>query len=205
MKSGPEDQTAQAVAELFPDDFKGVYVDVGAGFPEYYSNSALFRRMGWEVIAIEPQPKMCDEFRAKGYPILQYACASEDRGLVDFEILDNTRGLAGSAFKVLDDHPRSAIRTIKVMAFKLDTILGWTYPKLARIDVLGIDVEYYELEVLGGFDMERWKPTVLVIENLPATPPWRNQRRGELHAYYETHGYQIVAQMGWNEILVRKT
>jgi len=200
-----ECKTASFAAHLFPDDYKGVYVDIGAGFPEWYSNSFPFRALGWTVIAIEPQPKMCAEFAKRGLDVLQFACSDQDKGLVDFEILNNTSGLAGSAFKVLDDHPQSLISTIRVKARSLTSLMDEFYPDIARIDILDIDVEYYELEVLRGVDFARFQPTVLLIENLPSdTGVWLNPHRDELYAFYEEIEYEIVGRAGFNEILTRR-
>jgi len=203
VNSTTEENTGAVVASFFPAGYQGTYVDVGAGYPVYYSNSHYFRELGWQIIAVEPQPLMCQAFRQMGYEVLEYACAAIDKGEVDFQILDNTQGLAGSAFKVLDDHPPESIRTIKVQAYTLDTLLARHYPKLTRIDVLDIDVEYYELEVLAGFDIELWRPRVLVIENLPNSGAWRNLNYERLHKYYRRHGYRIAAVAGFNEIAVK--
>lgn len=212
LTSGIEDHTAPMVADLFPSDYTGVYVDVGAGFPVFYSQSYHFRKLGWQVIAIEPQKNMCDEFRALGYPVLEYACFSSDIGETDFYVVDCVCGLGGSALKVVDPQPPGReVRKIRVEAYTLDTILTLYHPELESIDVLGIDVECHELSVLQGFSIERYKPTVLVIENLPtdnADDPnryrWLNLQRQQLYEYYEAKGYEIVAQAAWNEILMRK-
>lgn len=205
MISGAEEDTARIVMQMFPPDYSGVYVDVGAGYPEWYSNSYPFRARGWTIVAVEPQPSMCKEFRRRGYDVLEFACASQNLGIVDFEVLDNTRGLAGSAFKILDAHPPEAITTIKVVARTLDSLMSQFYPCIAHIDVLDVDVEYYELDVLRGVSFDRFNPYVLVIENLPTnTGVWINPHRDELYSFYDEIGYKIVGQAGHNEILVRK-
>lgn len=197
-----ESRTAEIVASLFASDFHGVYVDVGAGFPEWYSNSYPFRVAGWNVVAIEPQPNMCEKFRERGFDILQFACSSKNLGIVDFEVLDNTGGLAGSSFKILDDHPQEMITVIQVEARTLSSLLAEFHPELGRIDVLDVDVEYYELEVLRGVDFEKYRPKVLVIENLPESGTWNNKDHHALHDFYDSHEYRMVGRCGHNEILV---
>jgi FkbM family methyltransferase len=206
MISGNDHDCVYFAASYFPKDFKGVYVDVGAGFPEFWSNSIYFRKLGWEIIAIEPQPHMCAEFRRLGYPILEYACASTDIGQTDFEICDILGGLSASAFRVLDvaTRAKATLTPIKVEALTLNTILERHHPELKHIDILDVDVEYSELDVLKGLDFNKYNPAVLIIENLPTdTGLYANPHRAELYEYYKTLGYKIVDRADFNEILRR--
>ena len=46
------------VKNAFFAEFKpGVFVEVGAARPDYLSISESFRKQGWKIIAIEPNPK----------------------------------------------------------------------------------------------------------------------------------------------------
>ena len=40
--------------KFFPTQTTGVFIDVGAANPNYLSISALYRSLGWTVIAVEP-------------------------------------------------------------------------------------------------------------------------------------------------------
>jgi FkbM family methyltransferase len=194
------------VTSHFPRDFKGVYVDVGAGYPESFSNSFQFRSLGWKIIAIEPQPNMCDAFRAKGYPIIQYACSDKDEGEVDFEVCGYAGGLGGSAFKVLDPQSRInyEITPIKVKAYTLTTILSDIHSEVEHIDVLDIDVEYSELKVLQGLDFEKYDPTVMSVENLPWNDVWHNPYIKELREFCISKGYKLVNTIEYNEYWIKK-
>jgi len=54
---------------FFPGQSSGIFVEVGAARPDYLSNSALYRSLGWTVIAIEPNPEFCKLHRERGFPI----------------------------------------------------------------------------------------------------------------------------------------
>lgn len=192
--------------KYFEKDFKGVYVDVGAGYPDALSNSEQFRSLGWKVIAIEPQPGMCDAFRAKEYPIIQYACSDKDEGEVDFEICAYASGMGGSAFKVLDEQSRIdyKITPIKVGAYTLTTILGDIHSEVKHIDILDVDVEYSELKVLQGLDFEKYNPTVMTIENLPWNGVWHNPYIEELREFCISKGYKLVDTVEHNEYWIKK-
>ncbi len=166
-------------ARFFPSLHRGVLVDVGAGRPYFLSNSALFRAIGWRILAIEPNPSFCAEHRAEGHEILQYACSDHDQDSVTFSIVNSGGAAYGaghvtyesfSSISIKDSyralHPPQDVTTITVNVRKLDTILREHAPEVTHIDVLSVDVEGWELEVLRGLTLATYRPTVLIIENL---------------------------------------
>ena len=173
---------------FFPQPgFRGVIVDVGAARPDFLSISALFRRSGWQVIAIEPNPAFCDLYREKGYDVLQYACGDHDQDDVDFVVVDShgtqyadgrvsyesfsSLGIKESYRALKQDLDT---RRIKVRLRRLDTIIRDHAPEVEHIDILSVDTEGWELEVIRGLNMDRYCPKVMVIENLLNSRQYRN-------------------------------
>lgn len=203
-----EDQIDRVVREHFFKDYahRGVVVEVGAAGPEYLSISKHFRESGWRVVAIEPNPEFCKLHEQAGYEVLQYACGDHDEDGVDFEVVYQPAEYKGgqvtyesfSALKVLDSYrslnPSITARTIKVNLRRLDTILQEHIPDVSKVDILTIDVEGWELGVLSGLSLERYKPSVIVIENL------MNDAR--YASYMNLHGYRIFLSMSPNEIYI---
>ena len=164
---------------FFPGQNSGILVEVGAARPDYLSNSALYRSLGWTVISIEPNPEFCDLYRERGLPILEYACGDHDEDGVDFSVV-KSHGVhyeggevsyeSHSSLAIKDEHARLEsnldIRKIKVNLRRLDTILQTHAPQIEHIDLLSVDVEGWELEVLNGLDFSKLRPRVMVIENL---------------------------------------
>jgi FkbM family methyltransferase len=113
--------------------------------------------------------------------VLECACADRDEDNVNFEIVDS-HGAAYeegavtfesfSALTVKDSYESSLstgkldVRSITVNMRKLDTLLAEHAPKLERLEIVSIDVEGWELEVLQGFSLDRYRPSVLIIENV---------------------------------------
>jgi len=58
------------------------------------------------------------------------------------------------------------------------------------IDLLSIDVEGHEIEVLHGFDLARWRPRLIMIED----------HVGDLerHWYLQSSGYRLIRRVGNN-------
>lgn len=183
----------------------GIFVEIGAARPDYLSNSALYRSLGWTIIAIEPNPEFCEQHRQRGYRILEYACGDHDEDEVDFSVV-KTHGVqylggvvsyeSHSSLAIKDAHARLAsnmdIRKIKVKLRRLDTILRTHAPEVEHIDLLSVDVEGWELEVLDGLDFQKYRPRVMVIENLFRDRKYR--------AYMRAKGYKLWRCVRPNDI-----
>jgi FkbM family methyltransferase len=180
MMSQGEGGVDRAVSQrFFPGVGKGVFLDVGAGRPDFLSMSVHYRELGWRVVAIEPNPFFCEAYRAAGLEVLQYACSDRDEDAAEFEMVDSHGqvyeggAVSYESFSALAIKP--AYRALKpdldvtritVEIRRLDTILAEHAPEVQRLDVVSVDVEGWELEVLDGLSFERYRPAVLIVENL---------------------------------------
>lgn len=161
---------------LFPTNFKGVLVDIGAFHGIKLSNSFLFELWGWDTYCIEPNPNNIESLRETREHVLEYACGAENKDnipLYVFNLNDEVGEAAGTGlldFRVSSNgneqlHKDIFKRTNTVKLRTLDWLMS-NEIKQSHIDLLTIDVERYELEVLKGADLLRWKVKVLCIENL---------------------------------------
>jgi FkbM family methyltransferase len=161
-----------------PSPRRRVFVDVGAARPDYLSISARFRAQGWRVIGIEPNPEFAALHERLGHEIYRYACGAEDRDNAEFQVVNSHQtpyeggAVSYESFSALAIKPAYAAlkpdldtRTISVRVRRLDTILREHAPEVNEIDVLSADVEGWELEVLAGLDVARYRPKVMILEN----------------------------------------
>ena len=165
--------------KFFSKQNTGLFIDVGAANPNYLSVSALYRSLGWTVIAVEPNPAFSEMHRNLGHEVVQCACGDRDEDDVEFSVVDShgTQYENGqvsfesfSSLAIKDSYkslkPDLDVKKIKVNLRRLDTILATRIPIVDHIDILSVDVEGWELEVIAGLDLKRYKPRVMVIENL---------------------------------------
>lgn len=190
----------------------GVIIEVGAARPDYLSISARFRKARWKVVAIEPNPVFCAQHAARGYSVLEYACGDHDKDDVEFFMVDSGgvdycgEGVTNESFSSLGIKgefeelygrikDKSTVEKILVKVRKLNTILATLEPELTAIDVVAIDVEGWELSVLNGFDLARFRPKVVILENIFQNPDYG--------AFMRKNGYVVWLRVGLNEIYIR--
>lgn len=196
------------IMTLFPKNFKGVCIDVGAFDPLWINNTYIFEQAGWEAYCIEPNPNCLPKLKQYRKNIIQLACGSENKDNVDFHIYrtpwagyneDNREVWDGEgAYTGLIKHePSNGIlqETIKVNVRTLDNILDYHNPPIKKVDYISIDVERNEMEVLRGFTMNWWLPKVIVIEN--------EYKTADQHGWISSYGYRLINRITVNDIYLR--
>lgn len=144
----------------------GFYVDVGAFHPLDDSVTKLFSLRGWSGINIEPQPhyaRLLQQDRPRDVTLGVGVGAQPGHLELFFVPEDAQRSTFYEplAASYRAEGYRVDARTVPVLT--LDQILE-DHP-LPRIDFLKIDAEGFEDEVLGGIDLSRHRPTVIVAED----------------------------------------
>lgn len=199
MRYYAEFETDKYIREIYFPDFlyKGTMVEVGAGPTVEYSTSKHFRDNGWRCIGIEPNPDFVNEHRREGNEIYEYACSDQDIEEASFCINANCP-VSFSSFKFKEEYmnlfnanlSNFNIREIKVKVKKLDTILQNL--RLNHIDFLSIDVEGYELNVMKGFNSQKYTPKIILLENYLHNIEYVN--------YMKEIGYVLDHKMDYNYI-----
>lgn len=158
----PLNHEARLVAAFF-GEAKGFFVEVGANDPYARSQTWHLEQSGWSGALIEPQPDLVEKLRAmRSAKVFAAACSSpKEAGRTlplhvagPLSSLNRDRMAPGAVPECVIDVP---IRT-------LDSILEEA-GALPGFDFLSIDVEGHEIEVLSGFDIHRWKPRLILLED----------------------------------------
>lgn len=184
---GPERETE--LKETFFDRSRpGYFVEVGANDPEDLSQTWHLEQRGWSGILVEPQPGLAAQLRrrraAKVYAV---ACSSPQN--FGKSMLLHLAGIYSSLDPQLNISTESPTGTIEVDVTTLDRLLIDAEAP-SPIDLLSIDVEGHEIEVLEGVDLGRWRPRLILIEDLAM-----NLR---VHRHLRSHGYKWVRRTGLN-------
>jgi len=195
---------AEYVKTLFPKDFKGVCVDVGAYDPKWINNTWIFEKDGWRAYCIEPNPKCIKNLKKERKNVLEYACGSANADNVDLFVYTVPTAGEAAGTGLIDHcagpqgeyHKTIFTRKEKVKVRTLDWLME-NEIKETNIDYLSIDVERNEMEVLKGIDLARWNVSVLVIENLDNE---ENQR-----VYLKNAGYRYIHRITFNDFYMLET
>ncbi len=155
---------------IFQDQKNGFYVDVGAFHPKLYSNTYLFYLKGWRGINIDAMPGSMQAFRklrprdtnieapiAKTKKKLTYFMFDQPAINGFSQSLSERRGKS-SEFKI--------IAKKKLTTYSLQAILDENLPSDQEIDFLSVDVEGMDLEILMSNDWKRYRPKIVIVEDL---------------------------------------
>ena len=137
----------------------GYAIDVGANDGLYLSNTIDLEKAGWHVLCIEPNPAYGFDLWVNRKEVV-IGAVSDTSGEVNFypRVTDNNKY---AAYSSLTPHPDGFVFPVAVRT--LDEYLAiWNPPQL---DLLTVDVEGWEKKVLAGFDINRWKPKVICLED----------------------------------------
>ena len=175
-------------AGFFRGTATGFFVDVGANAPQDGSQSFSLEGRGWSGVLVEPQPDLAGQLRrerrARVYAV---ACSKPEHAGKTL-----TLHLAGIQSSLDANFYVAGMRragSVEVPVMTLDQVLedaGAPQP----LDFASIDVEGHELDVLAGFDLARWQPRLLLIEDVV--------QNLDLHRHLVGRGYRWIRRTGIN-------
>jgi FkbM family methyltransferase len=187
----PYGDEARLTEQFFRDTDHGFFVDVGAYEPVDRSQSWPLEQRGWRGLLVEPRPDLADRLRgARRAPVFAVACSSPANAGKSLPLYSG----GGQHASLRPDYyiagfKGRTLETVEVPIRTLDDILeevGAPTP----LDFVSIDVEFHEIEVLDGFDIRRWRPRLILIEDVRADL--------RIHRYLRRRGYAWVRRTGLN-------
>ena len=196
----------EVLREYFPDDYIGIFIDVGAYEPVNISNSYHFEKNGWDVFCLEANILLIEELKKERKNVYNYAVYDTNKDSVEFSIVKagygGGSGMAGiSAIELSPQYMNrfyqgSEIIKINVEQKTLNNILD----NIIRldtidIDIISIDIEGGELNALKGIDLNKYKVKIFVIENV-----FENPLIGE---WLKQYNYVLDKKIDYNEYYKR--
>jgi FkbM family methyltransferase len=194
---GPDHNTEREeewmIRDYFQDRRGGVFVDVGAN--HYRSANKTYyleTKLGWSGLAVEPQREFAAEYakyrpRTKFLPFFVSDVSNETARLY---VLKASSLVASSdpEFVKKFGNPDEVREVPTITLTDLLDAHG-----IKRVDFLSMDIELHEPRALKGFDIDRFKPSLVCIE---ALLPVRQQ----ILDYFARHGYVAVGKYLWVDL-----
>jgi FkbM family methyltransferase len=167
---------------------KGFFVDVGANDPKDISQTWHLEQTGWTGILIEPQPDLAQQLREQRRArVFACACSSPENAgkMLPFQV----SGIHSSLNLGFFVAGMRKSNVIEVPVRTLDEILIEANAP-SPVDLMSIDVESHEIEVLNGLTLSRWRPRLILIEDLAFDL--------RIHKLLRSRGYKWVRRTGLN-------
>jgi FkbM family methyltransferase len=168
--------------KLFHKKENGFYIELGANDGIAQSNTAFFEKCrGWKGVLIEPSFsafEACQKNRPNSN-CFNAACVSQD--YKEEYVSGDFNGHLMSSVDGKRLNKSSEI--VKVKATTLEKILDEV--KAEKIDFLSLDTEGYELPILKGLNLNKYRPTYLLIEIY-------NKDYNDLVNYLSENNYKLL-------------
>ena len=182
----------------------GFFIEVG-GYEGYtFAATYALEALGWTGLVIEPVPELYEACRRRRPGSRVERAALSRRGSSGTARFAHVSG-SGRRYDALSHLvekaegptkrvPKAGVTMIEAPLTTMDDLLR---EHRGPIDVAVIDVEGGELDLLDGFDLERFRPRVLLVEDhRTGTSPLATWLHGK--------GYEHAAWVAHNRLFVRR-
>ena len=186
--------------DMLADDFfkkkkYGIYIDIGCHQPFLNNNTYRLYKRGWTGINIDLDFNSIDLFnffRKKDFNV--NAAVSNKNEEKDLYFFHNR-----SAINTLSKESGLKAKEIrKIKTRTLNDIIENSPYKDKQINYLSIDVEGHELSVLNGFDLNKYKPELIIIEFIDVNikeyylNKVDNIMSSDIYNFMKKHDYKLI-------------
>lgn len=194
------------VAEYFNFKKKGIFVDIGANDGIKFSNTYhLEKQLNWGGICIEPIPTVYEKLN------INRTCTKINVGISDKDSIETFAYMEPSSMMLSgilkEYHPNhldrinAQMKEKKCKLIKVEvkcTLINKLLEnnKIYNIDYMNIDTEGNEFKIIKSLDFEKFKITILSVEN--------NYKDKNQTSFILSKGYQLIGILGGDEIFIKK-
>jgi FkbM family methyltransferase len=186
----------------FKDKQKGVYLDVGCQHPISNNNTYLLYKKGWSGINIDLDFKSIQLFNlARGKDVNINAAVSSGKFTKEL-FFYHDKSAINTIEKKIADYQSAKVKEVRsVVTETLDNIL--TANLINKVDYLNIDVEGHEIDVLNGFDINKFSPDIVSIEFLDLAMKKLEFKNNNLNSVLNSDIYKYMTKneyglINWN-------
>lgn len=185
------------LARIFWEKKEGFYIDVGAHHPTKFSNTQYFYNLGWRGINIDALPGSMKIFNKERKRDINLEIPISDKQekltyyVFNYHALNSFSPELSKERNGLNDW--KIVKEIELTTQPLSEVLDIHLPKGQSIDFLTIDVEGYDYKVLKSNNWEKYRPAILLIEDLNNLPI-KQLSNSEVYNYIESCGYELIAK-----------
>ena len=202
------------ILNIFKNQKKGYYLDIGCAHPIKNNNTYLLYKKGWNGINIDLDKENIDLFnsyRKRDFNVT--AAVSDKEGEADLYFYHNKSAL-NTISKQNADFQQADISSIKkIKTQSINKILENSPFKDQKIDFLSVDVEGSELDIFKNFDFNKYSPKVIVVEFLDLSLKKleiknlsvNNMIRSEIFELIQSKGYTLANVLHSDLIFIKNS
>jgi len=186
---------------IFKNKKNGFYIDIGCNHPVKNNNTYLFYKKGWSGINIDLDKKSIDLFKLFRPNDKNINCAVSSSNLEQNLFFYHDKSPINTISDLAANYQNANVKEIrKIKTQTLNSILDNLNLKNKQIDIVSIDVEGHEMEVIKGFNLQKYKPHVVVVEYLDLSAKKleiknlniNNVLKSEIYNYMVFQNYTLV-------------
>jgi FkbM family methyltransferase len=175
------------IRDFFQDRREGVFLDVGANDYKFESNTYFLETgLGWSGVAVDALPEFGPAYaanRPRTKFVAMFASDVDGEKVTLFEPEHQKRITSANEDFTARKGERGVAREVPTAT--LNRLLQEA--NVERLDFLSMDIELAEPKALAGFDLLKYKPSLVCIEVHPEV-------RQQILDYFATRGYVIVGK-----------
>ena len=176
------------INDYFKNKKNGFYIDVGCYHPIHRNNTFLLHKNGWHGINIDIHKFSIDLFNYLRPNDFNYNLAVSNKNqIIDMYFQKKLSQLSTIEEEQAKKVFQGNIKTSKIDAVTLDSILENMNTDSLKIDLLDIDVEGADFKVLEGFSIEKYKPELICIEIHQ-----KNTKESMISKYLHDFKYELI-------------
>ena len=207
LKNGSQLGEEKIILDLFGNNFKGKFVDLGCFHPTRHNNTFELYKKGWRGINIDLNPFTIELFnflRPKDINInTAISNKNEEVELYYINEFNTQNTLDKNHLEFLKSHhnvPQKQIIKQKIYTEKLENILNKYNFK--KIDFLNIDIEGHELKILENFDFGNTYVKTICVEMIDHNE--KSKEKNHKIKQILNKNFYLLKQLDINYIYINK-
>lgn len=173
------------IRDFFQDRGGGVFVDVGCAWPIYANNTYyLEKHLDWTGIGIDALDDYAEDWKRErpNSKFFRYLVTDRSGGTGTFFRSPNTGLSSTNQDRAAGKNYGDSLEPekLEIPRITLDDLLD--REGIEKIDLLSMDIEGHEPKALAGFDIDRFRPDLVVVEG----------KSRAVTKYFHEHGYEEI-------------
>ena len=186
------------VCNIFKNNVKGFYVDIGCGHPVKNNNTYLLNKKGWHGINIDLDNENIDLFDIYRPSDLNISTAISDKIGEEDLFFYHSKSALNTIDKKTANYQKAEVSNIKkIKTTTLNNILNNSKYNNLEIDFLSIDIEGSEFLALKNFDFNKYNPKVIVVEYLDLSLPALEIKNLNINSAINSDIYKLIVSKNY--------